>query len=151
MDDDWIDRKSLEKKLSGTTLKVYYVLLKERNQLSLRDIQRKARLSSASLALHHLDKLKDLDLVKMNPHGGYYVSKEVRVGILRFFIGRRGLILPRYLVYFVFFLSEIVGFLLIFGLRLDPSNIVLLITLLIACCITFYETLVMWKSQPLYD
>ena len=103
MDDDWIDRKSLEKKLSGTTLKVYYVLLKERNQLSLRDIQRKARLSSASLALHHLDKLKDLDLVKMNPHGGYYVSKEVRVGILRFFIGRRGLILPRYLIYFVFF------------------------------------------------
>ncbi|MGY5853380.1 MAG: winged helix-turn-helix domain-containing protein [Candidatus Thorarchaeota archaeon] len=142
------DMDELDKQLKGTTLKVYYTLLRENSLMSLREIQRKARLSSPSLALHHLDKLKRLGLVESNPHGGYSVTHEVRVGILRFFFGKGRLMVPRYAFYFVFFGFELIGYLLFVGWKFNPSDILLLITLLSICTITLYETAMMWHSQP---
>ncbi|MFW9863800.1 MAG: hypothetical protein ACFFET_16025, partial [Candidatus Thorarchaeota archaeon] len=73
-----LERKGdLGSELGETTLKVYYAMLKERREMSLREVQRKAHLSSPSLALYHLNKLKDLELVFMHPDGGYEVARSV--------------------------------------------------------------------------
>jgi transposase/DNA-binding transcriptional ArsR family regulator len=75
------DEKSLED-LKEKTLGVYFFLLGQTRPISAREIQRRMGLSSPSLALYHLKKLEDLELVEMDQIEGYRVTKFVRVGIL---------------------------------------------------------------------
>lgn len=145
-----LERKGdLGLELGETTLKVYYAMLKERREMSLREVQRKAHLSSPSLALYHLNKLKDLELVFMHPAGGYEVARSVKVGVLRFFIGRGKMVVPRYAFYLFFFLTELVAYQLFFGFGLNPSDTLLLVTLLAGCIFTLIETVMMWRVEPI--
>jgi len=143
------DEMMIVKQLKGTTLRVYYTMLRVYRPMSLREVQRKADLSSPSLALHHLDKLRNLGLVDLLPEGGYFISRMVRVGILRFFIGRGRLLIPRYVFYFVFFAGEMIGYLLLFGLDISPIGILLIMTLTLACTFSLVEALLMWQAQPI--
>ncbi len=151
MDNNSQHSETLSEDLKGTTMKVYWLLLKEGKALSLREIQRRGALSTASLAIYHLNKLKRIGLVKSLPEGGYFISKEVRVGFLRFFVGRKGLLIPRYAFYFAFFAAELTGYLLISGFDYQPTSLVLIMTLIAGCLFSLFETVAMWKSSPIVN
>ena len=141
--------EELLRNLHGTTIKVYYSLIKEGREMTLREVQRKTHLSSPSLALYHLNKLKDIELVIMGSDGGYDVAKNVKVGVLRFFIGRGRLIMPRYALYFFFFFTELVAYIMFFGFNMGISDILLFVTLVVACVVALFEAIMMWRTEPL--
>lgn len=59
----------LEAELRGKTLRVYWYLLKHGGEhpIGVREVQRSLGFSSPSVALHHLEKLRDLKLLDKKP------------------------------------------------------------------------------------
>src|SRR2546428_6382978 len=60
-------------------------------------------LSSPSVALHHLEKLRGLGLLEKDSTGEYHLIEQVKVGVLQNFVGVLGFMLPRYLFYSTMF------------------------------------------------
>jgi DNA-binding transcriptional ArsR family regulator len=80
--------------LRGTTLEIYRFMLKKGKPVGAREVQRALNLSSPSIAVYHLSKLEESDLVKKES-GNYAINKvflENSVRISRFLI-------PKYLFY----------------------------------------------------
>jgi predicted DNA-binding transcriptional regulator len=73
---------TLSRELKGNTLIVYWFLLRHNKPYSAREIQRSVGISSASLALHHLNKLIELGLVGTDDDGQYVVTKRISPGLL---------------------------------------------------------------------
>ncbi|ABP96193.1 MULTISPECIES: winged helix-turn-helix domain-containing protein [Metallosphaera] len=76
--------------LTGTRRKIYYYLVKQKDPVPLRKIQRELKLSSPSLALYHLKKLEENGLVK-ETDDGYVVTKL----ILGDFVKLMNVLIPR--------------------------------------------------------
>ena len=142
------EKDIVDKLLKGRTMSVYALLLTQ-GQMGVRDIQRALGFSSPSLALHHLTKLSELNLVKKDESGNYSISKIVRVGSLSLFIKLGTRLLPR----FLFLGTLFVAMLIIYGMFFlswpptgkDLMYIVLSVTAII---VLFYETRRIWLLKP---
>src|SRR6267143_2803103 len=72
--------KIIESELKGVTLRVYWHILGSKKQVvGVRPVQRALGLSSPSVALHHLEKLKDLGLLEKDSTGEYHLIELVEV------------------------------------------------------------------------
>ncbi len=134
--------------LKGKTLAIYFFLLGQTEPISGREIQRRMGISSPSLALYHLKKLEELELVGMSQTGGFQVTRYIRVGILRFFIGMGRFYLPRYVFYSLFAISYLVGALWAFGWNLTPHFILFILYISFSIFIFSYEAVSVWRSRP---
>ena len=135
--------------IKGKTLSVYWYMLRHPNPLTAREIQRGAELSSPSLSMHHLERLRQYGLVDKDVHGQYTVKRDVRIGILNQFMGRGRIMVPRFLFYATFYTSLTAALVsLLFWLNTDWYSIVLLALLLSVCAILWYEALKVWREQP---
>jgi len=135
--------------VKGKTLSVYWYMLRHPQPLTAREIQRGAELSSPSLSMHHLERLRQFGLVDKDVHGQYTVKRDVRIGILNQFMGRGRIMVPRFLFYATFYtsLTAALGSLL-FWLSTDWYSVVLLMMLTSACIVLWYETFKVWREQP---
>jgi hypothetical protein len=135
--------------IKGKTLSVYWYMLRHPEPLTAREIQRGAELSSPSLSMHHLERLKQFGLVEKDVHGQYTVIRDVRIGILNQFMGRGRIMVPRFLFYATFYtsLTAALGSLL-FWINMDWYSGILLVLLVSACVVLWYETLKVWREQP---
>ena len=96
--------KVIESELKGVTLRVYrYVLGLRKQTIGVRPVQRGLGLSSPSVALHHLEKLRSLGLLGKETTGEYRVLEHVKVGVLRDFVRVSGVLLPRFLFFSTMF------------------------------------------------
>lgn len=109
----------LEERVGGeyVTFRVYVFLLRA-GQSSVREVYRACGLSSPSLALHHLEKLEGLKLVRKDEKGVYHVIPR-KFGVLRFFTRTGKWLLPRSFFYALLYLVAGVSsvFLLPYGMR----------------------------------
>jgi len=81
--------KIIESELKGVTLRVYWHILGSKKQVvGVRPVQRALGLSSPSVALHHLEKLRGLGLLEKDSTGEYHLIEQVKVGVLQNFVGR---------------------------------------------------------------
>jgi hypothetical protein len=135
--------------LQGKTMSVY-ALLMTRGNMGVRDIARSLGFSSPSLAVHHLTKLVDAELVEKNEHGEYTVTKTVRVGSMSLFvkIGRR--LLPRFIFLASLFIIMLVLYFMFF-ISNPPRGGDLMFLLLCVFGIAFalYESSKIWSIGPL--
>jgi DNA-binding transcriptional ArsR family regulator len=135
--------------IKGKTLSVYWYMLRHPSPLTAREIQRGAELSSPSLSMHHLERLRQYGLVDKDVHGQYTVKRDVRIGILNQFMGRGRIMVPRFLFYATFYTSLTAALVsLLFWLNTDWYSIVLLALLLSVCTVLWYEALKVWREQP---
>lgn len=132
--------QDLSEVLKGRTLKVYYLLLNTGQPWTGREIYRKLGFSSPSLAFYHLDKLKKLGLVDVNEDGLFIATKRVRAGVLTYFIDIGNRLIPRFLFYAFFFISLLISSFFFLQLTFHPSDITLVLVLLIAITIFLLET-----------
>ncbi|MEM1570051.1 MAG: ArsR family transcriptional regulator [Candidatus Bathyarchaeia archaeon] len=139
-----VDMEKIEYALKGKTLQVYMYLLRSRRGVGVREVQRALRLSSPSLAFHHLDKLEALGLVGKDAYGRYVVTRKVDVGVLSLFVNVLGYALPRYLFYASFFTTIVVYQLL----TMSTLNLMALTVALIAATILWFETFRIWRKRP---
>jgi len=140
---------NLEEALRGTTLRVYWYILTVRKPVSAREVQKGLRLSSPSLALHHLEKLADLRLVQKDNMGQYSLIEEVRVGLLRFFIGFGRHLIPRYSLYAAYFIGLLVGYLIAFRMAFDIKDVYVLVFGISAIFTSVYELVSVWRMKRL--
>jgi hypothetical protein len=92
-----------EERVGGeyVTFRVYVFLLRV-VEASVRDVYRGCDLSSPSLALHHLEKLEGLKLVRKDENGVYRVIAR-KFGVLRFFHKTGTWLLPRSFFYMILY------------------------------------------------
>src|SRR5438093_11908288 len=94
----------VESELKGVTLRVYWHILGSKKQVvGVRPVQRALGLSSPSVALHHLEKLRVLGLLEKDSTGEYHLIEQVKVGVLQNFVGVLGFMLARCLFYSTLF------------------------------------------------
>jgi hypothetical protein len=92
---DEVAEDVLEERVGGeyVSFRVYVFLLRAR-VASVRDVYHGCGLSSPSLALHHLEKLEGLNLVRKDENGIYHVIAR-KFGVLHFFYRTGTWLVPR--------------------------------------------------------
>jgi len=106
-------------------------------------------MSSPSIALYHLEKLRELGVVDKDSGGDYFLKQQVQVGTLKAFLKVGHLILPRYLFYAIFLTTATVVYSVEAVLQtgtVEPAGIVLGAA---GAGISWYECLRMWKERVL--
>jgi len=141
------DRRA-ETQLRGNTLRVYVYVLKKR-RVGVREVQRSLRLSNPSLAQYHLNKLKELGLLKEND-GEYEILNEVKVDIMRDFLRFGTFLVPRFVMYAVFFtvFTVYLGNISVGIYGNAPIVIWFTILLALASAVFWYEAQKAWRSAP---
>ncbi|MDH5806695.1 MAG: hypothetical protein QXW62_02655 [Candidatus Methanomethylicaceae archaeon] len=141
--------EEIEAELKGKTLMVYWYLLKHsKSTVGVREIQRKLKFSSPSVAAYHLDKLYSLGLVGKTPTGEYYLAQEVKVGVLKLFTRIGNFLIPRYLFYSIWFSSMFLVYLLLYEHTGNIHDIAAIIFGVIGSAILWFETIKLWKGKP---
>ena len=144
----WMSDIKVEAQLKGNTLRVYVYALKKR-KVGVREVQRALLLSNPSLAQYHLNKLKELGLLK-EEGGDYEVASEVKVDLMRDFLRVGTLIVPRfvfYAVFFTFFAIYLAG--VAYQLYATVPVITWFTALVaLAAVIFWYEAQKAWRSAP---
>lgn len=144
-----LDLAHIESELKGKTLLVYWYLLRSSgSRVGVREIQRSLRLSSPSVAAHHLEKLVSLGLVDKSRIGEYTITQEVKVGLLRFFTRLGRFLVPRYLFYSVWFSTMLIVYLTFYRPQASVHNLVALIFGILASFILWFETIRLWREKP---
>ncbi|MCX8181788.1 MAG: helix-turn-helix domain-containing protein [Candidatus Methanomethyliaceae archaeon] len=141
------NKDSIEAELKGTTLRVYWVLLKK-GSAGPREIMRELDLSSPSVASYHLEKLAHLGLVKKEVGGEYMISKEVKVELFSQFIRVAGIALPRYFFYSVLFTTMLIAYLIIYPIENTPQTMMSIIFGTTAAVVMWLETIRAWLRRP---
>ena len=144
-----MDDRELEYALRGKAWKVYWLLIKNGHSMSARQVQRALHFSSPSIAQHHLERLRELNLVQKRDIGGEYslVSK-VKIGVLRHFVKLGKLLLPRYLFYAIFSTTFYILYLTVLMQSLTRENLFITIFGLTVSIIFWYETSRVWRLKP---
>lgn len=141
--------KVIESELKGVTLRVYWHILGSKRQaVGVRPVQRALSLSSPSVALHHLEKLRDLGLLEKDSTGEYRLVELVKVGVLRNFVGVLGFLLPRYLFFSTMFTVMLVLYPIIYKPDWSVHNIMALVFGISAVAVSWSETWRAWRMRP---
>jgi hypothetical protein len=105
-----INQEKIDNQLKGNTLKVYMFLLKSpSSSVGIREVQRALKFSSPTLAQYHLEKLRELGLIRKESTE-YVLVSDVKVGVLRQFYRFGAVLVPRFVLYAVLF-TVMLGFL----------------------------------------
>jgi DNA-binding transcriptional ArsR family regulator len=141
------DQQEIEAELKGTTLRVYWEIFKSPKPMGVREVQRLIRFSSPSTALYHLEKLRELGVVRKDEYGHYEPVDEIRPTQFRVFLRIGRVILPRYVFYAVFFAATVVMYLvqsLLVGSEISPMALILGSS---AAAVCIYEGVRIWKDK----
>jgi len=134
--------------LKGTTLRVYWHLLKSRKPTTIRRLQRSLGFSSPSVASYHLEKLMDMGLVKKDVRGDYGLKKTVSLEAMSSFVRISRLMIPRYMFYTSFFFTLLIVFIVGYAGSLSLQGIFALVFGVSGLVITGYETWRQWRLNP---
>ena len=143
------DLAQIESELKGKTLQIYWYMLRSPgSHVGVREIQRALHLSSPSVAAHHLEKLVSLSLVDKTHTGEYYITQEVKVGLLRFFTRLGRYLVPRYLFYSVWFTTMLITYFILYRPDGSTHNLIAMIFGTLASLILWLETIKLWRQKP---
>jgi hypothetical protein len=143
-DDAPTDR--VEDQLKGKTLQVYMYMIKRKEPVGVREVQRDLLFSSPSVANYHIDKLMQLALISQDGHGRYYVVQKVQVGVLQAFVNVGGRAIPRLLFFAAFFTTMFAAYLILNFDNLD----VFALGFAVAGAVAFWaETVRVWIKRPI--
>jgi hypothetical protein len=135
--------------LRGKDWDVYWLLLKNGDPMSVRQVQKALHFSSPSVAQHHLEKLRELGLVqKQNVGGNYLLATEVKIGVLRHFVKFGRLLFPRYFFYAVFSTASYFTYLLMFMQGSTRENLFVIFFGAVVSVIFWYEAFRVWSLKP---
>ena len=136
-----------ESEIHGTTLRVYWFLFRSGRPVGVRETQRALSLSSASVALYHLEKLREIGAVWKDEAGQYGLKERLQVGSLKMFMRIGHVMLPRYLFYAVLLttaLAVYAGLEVAYGENIQASGVMFGLA---GAVISWYECCRMWREQ----
>jgi len=135
--------------IKGTTLDVYFYLLRKKSAAGVREIQRSLDLSSPSVSSYHLDKLETLGIVRKNRFGNYEVAKKIDIGALNQFVMIGNYTLPRFFFYAIFVSVLFIGYIIFFLTPpLSTGEVFALIFGIFGVSVCWGETILSWRHKP---
>ena len=138
-----------EYSLRGKDWNVYWILLKNGQPMSVREVQKALRFTSPSVAQHHLEQLRTLGLVQKQDVGGsYFLVNEVKIGVLRHFVKLGKLLFPRYFFYAMFASGSYIAYLLLFFPGITPQSLFVIIFGAVVCAVFWFEAARVWSLKP---
>jgi hypothetical protein len=142
-----IDQEKIDNQLKGNTLKVYMLLLKSpSSSVGIREAQRALKFSSPTLAQYHLEKLRELGLIRKESTE-YVLASDVKVGVLRQFYRLGTLLVPRFVLYAVLF-TALLGFLAFIITEITLVAAFALLLAALGAAIFWYETVKALRERP---
>ncbi len=140
----------IESELKGVTLRVYWHILgsEKKENIGVRQIQRKLGLSSPSVALHHLEKLRALGLLDKGVTGDYRLVGQVKVGVLKNFVGLLGVLVPRHMFYATMFTVMLVLYPVLYPPNFSVHNVMAFVFGGVAVVVSWSETVRVWRMRP---
>ena len=140
-----LDSEPTQEKLRGTALDVYRFMIKKNKAVGAREVQRALNLSSPSLAVYHLSKLEEIDLIKKT-NGEYNITKNLLEDCIR--VSR--FLIPRYLFYSIFSLLALSVELTYFRPAFLTQDYVFFVGVTLVCAVAFFfETAKTWRKGGL--
>ena len=143
-----MDKDDPEAQLKGNTLRVYVYALKK-DHVGVREVQRALGLSNPSLAQYHLNKLRELGLLRED-NGEYEVMGEVKVDVMRDFLRIGSSLIPRFVFYAVFFTTVVayMGWITATDYSGVPIAWWFIALLAFACGVFWFESIRAWRASP---
>jgi len=120
-------------------------MVKRKDPVGVREVQRDLGFSSPSVANYHIDKLAELALVSQDEYGRYYVVQKVQVGVLQAFVNIGGLAVPRLSFFAAFFTTMLLAYVV---LDLENLNIYAIGFALAGAAAFWFETIRVWIKRP---
>ena len=143
------EESELEYKLKGKAWKVYWLLLKSGQPMSVREVAKALHFSSPSVANHHLEQLIQIGLVERQEIGGNYaLVSEVKIGVLRHFVKLGRMMFPRYFFYALFSSAFYATYLTLFIETLTQESMFIIAFGAIISTIFWYEAIRVWRLKP---
>jgi len=143
--DDTGSKSSIEDQLKGKTLQVYMYMIKKKEPVGVREVQRDLTFSSPSVANYHIEKLVELALVSQDEYGRYYVVQKVQVGVLQAFVNIGGLTVPRLSFFAAFFTTMLIVYLV---LNFSVLNVYAIGFACAGTAAFWFETARVWMKRP---
>ncbi len=120
-------------------------MLKKKEPVGVREVQRDLSFSSPSVANYHIDKLVDISLISQDEYGRYFVTQKVQVGVLQAFVNIGGLTVPRLSFFAAFFTTMLTVYLV---LNLNDLNIYAIGFACAGTAAFWFETVRTWIKRP---
>ncbi|MHA1675412.1 MAG: hypothetical protein ACTSYI_17510 [Promethearchaeota archaeon] len=147
VDKSALNKKEILKKLNGTTLMVYFVLMNKK-EIGVRALQRNLELSSPSVARYHLEKLSELNLVKNN-NGVYQLIRRADIPVLSTWILFGKWLLPRS-IFMAFFSSLFfLGYLIFIYRSWNRDSSVVIFSFGLFLIYLWYDVFTHFKNRPI--
>lgn len=138
------DAGKVERELKGKTLQVYVYMLKRKEPVGVRELQRDLKFSSPSVANYHIEKLIDLNLVSKDEYGRYYLSQKAQVSVLESFVNVGGRTIPRMSFFAAFFTTLLIAYV---TLNINAINIHALGFAIAGASAFWFETIRVWRRR----
>ncbi len=138
------DASRVERELNGKTLQVYVYMLKKKEPIGVRELQRDLNFSSPSVANYHLEKLIGLNLVSQDEYGRYYLSQKAQVSVLESFVNVGGRTVPRMSFFAAFFTTLLIAYVV---LNMQSINIHAVGFAVAGAAAFWFETVRVWKRR----
>ena len=129
--------------LTGTTLRVYLLLLRSKRPMGVREVQRALGMKSPSTASYHINKLLDLGLIERVPGGEFRAVKNPDALPIALYSVFAGQIIPRLLPYAVAFLAMLITYLIVEFPEYNPYALIFGIA---STLILWVETIRSWLN-----
>uniref|UniRef100_A0A7C3IL74 ArsR family transcriptional regulator n=1 Tax=Candidatus Methanomethylicus mesodigestus TaxID=1867258 RepID=A0A7C3IL74_9CREN len=143
------EKQRINSELKGTTLRVYWVVLKKGAEgAGPREVMRDLGLSSPSVAAYHLDKLSNMGLIEKNASGVYVKKENVKAEVFSDFVSVVGMAVPRFFFYSVLFSSMLLFYLILYPPSNTPPSIMTIIFGAVGAAIMWVETYRAWIRRP---
>ncbi len=140
--------------LQGKTLQVYWYIFTH-NHAGIREIQKALNFTSSGTVSYQVTKLLKVGIItKDEIEGKYSINKEVKLGVLRFFIRIGNRMVPRISLYLIIYILGFTVFLFLaiisgYEFVTNPLNLFLLLLLIAGIIIFVIESYKIWKLNPI--
>ncbi|MHA1986098.1 MAG: hypothetical protein ACW98D_05600 [Promethearchaeota archaeon] len=139
--------------LQGKTLQVYWYIFTHSHG-GIREIQKALNFSSSGTVAYQITKLLKAGIIsKDDSEGKYSINKEIKIGILKFFIRIGNRMVPRISFYLIPYILGFTVYLILAFIQgvefiTNPLSLFLLIFLIIGTIIFVIESYKIWKLNP---
>jgi predicted DNA-binding transcriptional regulator len=138
------DTGKVERELKGKTLQVYVYMLKKKEPVGVREIQRDLNFSSPSVANYHIEKLVSLNVVSQDEYGRYFLAQKAQISVLESFVNVGGRTIPRMSFFAAFFTTLLVAYVV---LNLHSINIHAVGFAIAGAAAFWFETVRVWRRR----
>jgi len=139
--------------LDGTVLRVFLYSLKQKDNIGIRETQRKLGFKSASLAQYHLQKLYTLGILDKNPNNTYRLAQQynnlrsIKISVLAELYLFRGHLIPIMGIVSGFLMgSAILSVILFFAFSPTVASVFAIMVMLIIAAITIHQSFIIYKA-----